>query len=578
MASASIVFITPEQSSSEDVRTALVAQKKFIKLLVIDEAHCIQEASEKYRPDFLKLGAFRPKLGVPVMALTATPTPSVRRCLPDTLAIPSFYLIEGLLDRPELFIEVRKVDGLGQLHPQFLKELLAAKGVTLVFCHSKNTVCSLFAEAKRTLKESVGAYHASLSDTHRSKVMRQLLRGELKCAFVTSALGMGINLPDVERVVVWGIPPTMLDLLQYFGRARRDRTPGRVTLMLSKHSHPKNPNAAPAPTPAAAPTTTSTPASSRPAQTSKASKQPKQRKQPAPPCEMLRAESPSAVLTVQMEKGPKQPKLAKQPMQVPAPGVGSARLPANQMQSPRPFNAMTSMMSKFVVSRTPAAKTEDRSSMSSASTASSASSASSASLASPVLSTSSTPTTTPTTAATTQTAPIQAPVPLSAGALKITPHLWCESVDAMAKQDLLDDKDDVFLYEIQTGGRCLRKILLGACKQALPSQSQPALCCSMCHPPATITFVEESGRKSARKGTGFEEGRAEVLQWRDEKGKLVLWGPQYVLSDDELEALLSEGLEWLQLKCTLPDSWKKDLMGVLERGECGERAGAKKRK
>jgi len=45
VASASIVFITPEQSSSEDVRTALVAQKKFIKLLVIDEAHCIQEAS-----------------------------------------------------------------------------------------------------------------------------------------------------------------------------------------------------------------------------------------------------------------------------------------------------------------------------------------------------------------------------------------------------------------------------------------------------------------------------------------------------------------------------------------------------
>ena len=250
---AQYVFMTPEQTVCQQVKKMLASRIGEVKLLVIDEAHCISESTETFRPDYLKLGTFKIFLRAPVMALTATPTSAVRAIIPKTLAIPECALVEGSLDRPELFIEFRLVNGLVHLDPDLLEELGRVKDLAVVFCGSKVQACSLYEEAKRTMGKDVGVFHASLTQGQKTKVIGRMMQGVLRVAFVTAALGMGMNFPGLHWVLYWGQPRSILELAQYFGRASRDRSAGKVTLIISKQAEAGKAMLAPRASPLPAP-------------------------------------------------------------------------------------------------------------------------------------------------------------------------------------------------------------------------------------------------------------------------------------------------------------------------------------
>jgi superfamily II DNA/RNA helicase len=187
------------------------------------------------------------------MALTATPTLEVRQNLPESLAIQEYTVVEGLLDRKELFIEVRPVNGIAHFDPEVLKEIKQQKGLTMVFCQQKNLVQDLFTEAVAVLGNKVAVYHASLTTSQKARVMERLMKQEISCVITTSALGMGLNIPNVRWVILHGVPPSVLDLAQQMGRACRDQQQGKVTLLVSSRTAAAKKQALSAPAPAPAP-------------------------------------------------------------------------------------------------------------------------------------------------------------------------------------------------------------------------------------------------------------------------------------------------------------------------------------
>jgi len=180
---AQFIFLTPEQAINQATKKVLQARRDSLKLLVIDEAHCVMESDETFRPDYKKLGTLQTALRAPVMGLTATPTQAVRSQVPTLVGVTHYTLVEASLDRPELFMEFRLVDGLVHLDHELLEEFRALKDLALVFCTSKADACSLYEEAKAVMGKSVGVFHASLSEDQKKLVMGRLMTQELRVAF-----------------------------------------------------------------------------------------------------------------------------------------------------------------------------------------------------------------------------------------------------------------------------------------------------------------------------------------------------------------------------------------------------------
>ena len=171
------LFLTPEQAIATDVKAVLAQKKNPCCLLVVDEAHCVLEGRPEYRPEYMHLTRLLHTLNAPIMALTATPTDTVRCNLPISLGIGKYTVIEGILDRPELFLEVRTVNGLQNLDANLLKEIAQQPELTVIFCQEKNKVCDLYKQAKQVMGRRVGVYHASLSKDQKVLVIGRVMGG-----------------------------------------------------------------------------------------------------------------------------------------------------------------------------------------------------------------------------------------------------------------------------------------------------------------------------------------------------------------------------------------------------------------
>ena len=145
--------MSPEQAAKEEVFRLLTKEtvKKSISLLVVDEAHCIVQSSPDFRPEYQRLASLRHKLGVPTMALTATPTLEVRKEVPESLGFTDFQVVEMNLNRPEIFLEVRTIQSLSTLSAEFISELEASRGVTILFIQNKAKIMGLFQQLKELL-------------------------------------------------------------------------------------------------------------------------------------------------------------------------------------------------------------------------------------------------------------------------------------------------------------------------------------------------------------------------------------------------------------------------------------------
>jgi len=211
------LYVAPERLGTELFRQRVVRMN--VALLAVDEAHCISQWGYDFRPAYLRIAELRDRLpGVPVLALTASATPTVAEDIMRQLRFERPLMLRGSFARPNLTYVVRHDEDKEQ---QLLRLLGNVPGSGIVYVRTREGAERL---SELLREEGIGAacYHGGLSYAERSLRQDDWVTGRSRVMVATNAFGMGIDKADVRFVVHYSMPDSLESYYQEAGRAGRD--------------------------------------------------------------------------------------------------------------------------------------------------------------------------------------------------------------------------------------------------------------------------------------------------------------------------------------------------------------------
>ena len=210
------LYLSPERLSTQLFRSYLDVLD--ISYIVVDEAHCISQWGYDFRPDYLRIGELRERIGAPVIALTATATMSVADDIMDRLGFKEKFVLRTGFERPNLNYIVRNTE---DKDTQLFNICNGVRGSGIVYARSRSR-CEDLSSFLGAQGVSVSYYHAGLGSASRAERQERWKRGEIRVMVCTNAFGMGIDKPDVRFVVHYDLPESPEAYFQEAGRAGRD--------------------------------------------------------------------------------------------------------------------------------------------------------------------------------------------------------------------------------------------------------------------------------------------------------------------------------------------------------------------